>query len=99
MREVPALNRIQSEYGERGVTIVAVNMYPRTGLQQWRAYWRSVGGGPVTHAQVPGREAMGALRVRYPGSTLVLDRQGREVFRDSAATDHKTLKAAVERAL
>jgi hypothetical protein len=78
---------------------VAINIFPDLGLERWARYWRSVGGGEVVYAQDTRREAVRAFRVRAAGSTIVLDRQGREVYRDSSATDYETLKAAVERAL
>jgi hypothetical protein len=78
---------------------VAINIVPETGLEQWAEYWRSVGGGDVVYAQDTRREAVRAFRIRSAGSTIILDRKGREVYRDSSATDYETLKAAVERAL
>jgi len=99
VREAPALNRIQGEYKARGVTVVAVNIFPAAGLDHWTQYWKSVGGGDVVYAQDTRREAIRALQVRFAGATVVIDRQGREVWRDNSATDYETLKAAVERAL
>jgi hypothetical protein len=79
--------------------VVAVNIFPAAALDSWTRYWKSVGGGDVVYAQDTRREAVRALEVRSAGATVVLDRQGREVWRDHSATDYETLKSAVEQAL
>ncbi len=99
MREAPALGRIHRQYQEQGVTVVAVNIFPAAGLDYWAQYWKAAGGDDVVLAQDTSREAMLALKVRFAGATIVIDRQGREVWRDDDDTDYETLKAAVERAL
>ena len=99
MREAPALARIQKEYGDMGLDVVAVNIYPRAGLAYWKEYWQAVGGGDVIYAQDTRSEAVIALRVRSAGSTIVVNRQGREVYRDGSATTYEVLKTAVEKAL
>lgn len=99
MREAPALHRIQQEYGTRGVVVIAVNIFTGAGLAYWEEYWRGVGGGDVIYAQDTRHQATTALSVRTAGSTIVIDRNGREVYRDFSATDYATLKTAVEGAL
>lgn len=93
------MNRIHEEYKNQGVDVVAVNIFAAAGLAYWKEYWQMAGGGNVIYAQDTRHEAMRALKVRYSGSTIVLNRNGREVYRDQSATDYETLKAAVEKAL
>jgi hypothetical protein len=97
--EAPALARIQREYRDRQVEVIAVNVYPRTPLKEWRAYWKGVGGGDVTFAQDTGLAAARAMRVRSAGATVVFDRQGHVVYRDNRPTSYAELRAAVEKAL
>lgn len=99
MLEAPALARIQREYRSRQVEVIAVNIYLRTSLEEWRTYWKGVGGGDVTFAQDTGLAAARALRVRSAGATVIFDKQGHIVYRDNRATSYAELRAAVEKAL
>ena len=87
--------RIQSEYKNRGVVVVAVNIWPIFSLREWKAYWHRVGGGNAIFAQDKLPEEVFWVPA---GATIIIDRQGHEVFRDLMATSYKTLKSAIEKA-
>ena len=98
MREAPALARIQREYSGQKVDVIAINIFPSASLAEWKDYWQRAGGGDVIFAQDTRHEAMRALEIRSAGATVVVDREGREVYRDGSATAYHVLKAAVEKA-
>lgn len=93
------MNRVQSEYRDKGVEVIAVNLLPSAPLEYWRDFWRKFGGGDVTYAQDTRREAIRTLNIRTSGATVVINRKGQIVWRDLQATDYETLKEAVEKAL
>ncbi|MCZ6474231.1 MAG: hypothetical protein O6934_12395 [SAR324 cluster bacterium] len=97
--EAPALARIQTEYRSQGLEVIAVNLLLSAPLEYWRQYWRRVGGGDVVYAQDTRREAVRELRIQTAGATVVIDRQGRIVWRDLYASPYVELQAAVEKAL
>ncbi|HWP34126.1 MAG TPA: TlpA disulfide reductase family protein [Thermodesulfobacteriota bacterium] len=101
MLEAPALTRVQHERGAKGVEVVAINILPEQApFATWKAFWRAAGGGPgVRLAEDPAGRAAAAFNVRSIGTTIVLDRQGRIVYRDAGATAYETLRAAVDEAL
>ncbi len=99
MLEAPALTRIEQEYRGDGLKVIAVNVFPQIPLQKWERYFRRFGGdSEVVFAQDTRREAIMTLIVRTAGATIVLDKQGRIVFRDRLASTYQVLKDAVERA-
>ncbi|MCH9044513.1 MAG: TlpA family protein disulfide reductase [SAR324 cluster bacterium] len=96
--EAPALARIQSEYRDRNLEVIAVNVFSQFSLEDWEKYWREVGGGDVIYAHDPRREAIRTLNVRTAGATVIIDKQGRIAFKDQFATTYEELKEAVEKA-
>ena len=77
-----------------------INIWPVYSLQDWRAYWRLVGGGDAIFAQEdPNNQVFWMLGALSAGATIIIDRDGREVFRDISATPYETLKSAIEKAL
>ena len=79
--------------------VIAVNFYPGLHIQIWIDYWRAAGGGDVIYAEDTRREAIRALNIRTAGATVIIDKKGRIVFRDQAATTYGVLKIAVESAI
>ena len=98
MLEAPALARIQSEYPNGTLDVIAVNVFSQIPLEHWEKFWRDAGGGDAIYAHDPRREAIRTLNVRTAGATVIIDKQGRIVFKDESATTYKVLKEAVERA-
>ena len=92
MLEVPALAKIQKEYRDRKVQVIAVNYLRGIPLAQWRAYLERWGGGDMTYTQDLNFEAMRALNIRTMHSTVIVDRQGEIVFRDPETTAFEVLK-------
>lgn len=97
--EAPAIAKINSEYGKHGVITVVVNIWPVYSLQDWKAYWHLVGGGDAVFAQDPNARVFWMLEALSAGATIIIDRDGREVYRDIGATSYETLKSAIEKAL
>ena len=91
--------RIQSEFRNQNVEVIAVNINPRTHIQTWIAYWRASGGGDVIYAEDSRQEAIRALKIRTSGATVIIDKKGRIVFQDQYATRYGVLKFAVESAI
>ncbi len=78
--------------------MIAVNVFSQFSLESWEEFVRDAGGGDAIYAHDPRREAIRTLNVRTVGSTVIIDKQGRIVFKDGSATTYKVLKEAVERA-
>ncbi len=76
-----------------------MNVFPQFSLESWRRYWQMAGGGDVIFANDTNREAIMALKVQTPGATVVINKEGRIIFRDRFATTYDILKIAVESAL
>ena len=80
--------------------MVAVNIMPDATLQQWQSFWKSLGAGDVVWAQdAPDNQAVRAYNIQALGTTVVVDRKGRVVYRDAGATPYETLRSAVLKAL
>ena len=93
------LKRIQAEFKDKNLQVVAVNLFRHVSLGTWEEYWRGVGGGDVLYASDDKRQAILAFNVRTPGATVVVNRSGQVVFQDGYATDYKTMLQAVLKAL
>ena len=78
--------------------MIAVNVFSQFSLESWEKFLRDSGGGDAIFAHDPRREAIRTLNVRTVGSTVIIDKYGRIVFKDGFATAYKVLKEAVERA-
>ena len=76
--------------------VVAVNIFAAAGLDYWRKYLGKFGGGELIIAQDSRQEVMKAFQVRYAGTTIVIDSEGEEIFRDEKASSYAVLKNAVE---
>ncbi|MCH8077037.1 MAG: hypothetical protein IIC64_14625 [SAR324 cluster bacterium] len=78
------------------VDVIAVNVFPAAGLEKWRKYLTRFGGGDLIIAQDSRQEVVRAFRVRVAGTTIVIDIEGEEIFRDEVASSYAVLKNAVE---
>ncbi len=97
--EAPALGRIQNEFSDRGVNVVAINIRPWTNLERWRKFWKSTGAGDVVWAMDEGQRVGRLMKVTSAGTTIIIDRERRISYRDSGATPYETLRAAIARLL
>lgn len=75
-------------------------MLPRQfGLEDWKDFWWSVGGGDdVTIAEDIDMRVVSALKVRGLGTTIIINRNGQVVYRDSGATPYATLRSEMDKA-
>lgn len=96
MREVPALAKLQREFMMKGVDVVAVNIFAAAGLDYWREYLGKFGGENLIIAQDKRQKVMRALRVRFAGTTIVIGREGKEIFRSEQDASYAVLKRVLE---
>ena len=92
------LTRLQAEYGDRGLKIVAINVEPRLSLERWRTYWTGLGGGKVIWAQDEQYAATTAFNVQRLGTEIIVDTRGRVVSK-GADLGYERLKRRLEAAL
>jgi thiol-disulfide isomerase/thioredoxin len=96
MEEAAALNRLAPTWGN-AVDVVGVEMVPGTPDSYLQAFSAAVGGLSFPLAVDDGR-LVDRFDVQAVDTTVVLDRHGREVFRDAVPSDETTLRQAVARA-
>ncbi len=93
------MGRIQQEFGDRGLTVVAVNTAPFSSLEDWKEYWKSKDAEDVTWATDTTGELVQQFRVYSLGTTVIIDREGRIAYRDDTATPYEVLLAQVKEVL
>lgn len=94
------MGRIQEEFGEQGLEVVAINIVPDFGLERWRAFWKSIGAGDVVWAQdTDDNQAVRSYNVQSLGTTIIIGRDGKIVYRDAGATTYEKLREEVLKAL
>ncbi len=79
--------------------VVAINVFPQYTLRQWEAYWRSVGGGDALFAEDVNQRAIVAFNVRAAGTKIIIDREGKIVYRNVGVTTYEKLRSEVDKAL
>ncbi len=79
--------------------VVAINVFPQYSLRQWEAYWRSVGGGDALFAEDVNQRAIVAFNVRPAGTKIIIDREGKIVYRNGGVTTYEKLRSEVDKAL
>ena len=84
---------------DSGVDVVAINTQPFYNLQYWKTFWRGLGAGDVLWAQDSDYSAIAAYNVLNLGTTIIINRQGRIIYRDGGVTSYNKLRAEVEKAL
>ena len=94
--EAPALGKIQQEFKDDGLYVLAINISPFGSLEQWKTYWKSKDASDVIWAEDHEQEVVRLLRVLSLGTTIIIDRQGRITYRDDGATSYNTLRAKIE---
>ncbi len=93
--EAPALGRIQEEFVHKDVMVFAINIESGISLNQWREYWKGIGAADVLWATDEDHSVTRKLGVTSTGTTIIVDRNSRIVFRDSGATTYETLRDAI----
>jgi hypothetical protein len=79
--------------------VVAINIFPQYSLQQWEAYWRSVGGGDALFAEDTNQRAVVAFNIRAAGTKIIINRERQIVYRNGAVTTYEKLRSEVDKAL
>ena len=77
------------------MTVVAIDTFSYSSLGEWIDYWRSKGAGDVTWAAVGDGSVVRQFKVKYLGTTIIIDRQGRVSYRDAGPTPYETLKVEI----
>ena len=80
-REMPALDRLQAEHGDDGLAVVALSQDRGEALDKIRTFYDEEGVETLAIYRDP--SARSARELKAPGlpTTIVIDRQGREVGR------------------
>ncbi len=79
--------------------MVAVNIEPRSPLNQWVGFWRSTGAGDVLWGQDTTRSTPRAYSLFALGTEVIVDRQGAVAFRSDGATGYERLRSEIEKLL
>lgn len=94
--ELRNLSRINTEYADRGVDIVAPDIDPFTTTDDLRDFKSFVGGADYTWAQDDGGAVTRAYGVRALETTVIVDRSGHIAYRDETTTSVDAYRAALE---
>ena len=92
--ESRALARIQREYGER-VSIVAIDVDPTSTPNALAGFKQAADDGAFTWAFDAGQQVTNAYQVRALDTTLILDPEGRVIYRDAYPTHYDFFKEAL----
>ena len=83
---------------DRGLELVAVDIYPNDRLEDFIAFWRSNADTDVVFAKDHEAELIRSFSVLSLGQTTVIDREGYIVYNGSPL-DYDGLKKIVERVI
>lgn len=81
------------------MTVVAVNIEPRSPLEQWVSFWKSTGAGDVLWGQDTNGSTVKSYRLLAVGTEVIVDRQGSVVFRSDGSVGYKKLRSEIEKHL
>lgn len=94
--EGTALGQIIQEYGNK-VSIVAINIDPSATWDTINQFKQAAGNGAFAWAWDTDQKVTTAYQVTALDTTLILDREGRVVYRDELPTQYETLKSELEK--
>ena len=97
LAEAEAGGRIVRAFGDKGVRVLAIDADPSDSRGQLDQFISVAGNPPVTFAMDRTSEVTIAYKVRALDTTVIIDRQGRIVYRDEWPTDYKTLARVVSK--
>ena len=89
------MGRIQQEFGDQGLTVVAVNTVSYSSMEDWKQFWKSKGAADVTWANDANGELVRQFRVFSLGTTVIIDKEGHITYRDDSATPYDVLRSEV----
>lgn len=100
------LARLQSEYQDEGLQVLAINIQPSYySLQEWAGFMKQfapVGLEEATRAMAVQDVSNMAIRqyeLTYLGTEVLLDRNGQVVFRSETGAGESKLRSEIERVL
>jgi peroxiredoxin len=96
--ELAALSRVAEDFKDRGVVVLVLDVGGMSRDKVAPYYQRLGGGDDLRYAPDEGQQVARQLQVRFLGTTIVLDRDGRELYRDGEGTREEDLVAAVTEA-
>jgi len=91
LSEASALTQLQQEYGNQ-VNIMAIDVDPSSTPDLLRKFKSAAGNGNYIWAIDTGQKVTTAYQVTSLDTTLILDTQGRVVYRDQYPTPYQPLK-------
>ena len=81
------------------MTVVAVNIEPRSPLEAWIDFWKSTGAGDVLWGQDTDGSTIKEYRLVALGTEVIVGRQGSVAFRSDRPVGYKRLKSEIEKVL
>ena len=94
--EARALTQLQEEYGD-ALRIVLVDMDPSSSPQNLQQFIQAVGPNDLTWAFDPDGEFSRIYGIRVLDTTIILNENGREAYRDAYPTSYDTLRTELAR--
>jgi len=94
--EAQALARLRDEFGDV-LRVVLVDIDPSSSPQQLQQFIQAVGTNSLTWAFDTDGSFSRAYGIRVLDTTIILNEDGREVYRDAYPTSYETLKSELER--
>ncbi len=94
--EARALAQLQYEYGDV-LRVVLVDMDPSSSPQQLESFMQAVGSNSMTWTFDSDGNFSRTYGIRVLDTTIILDSNGREVYRDAYPTPYETLRGELER--
>jgi len=95
--EAAAAGRLVRTFPRSGLRVLAVDADPNDSLGQLRQFIAAAGNPPIEWAMDRSSRVTLAYRVRALDTTVIVDRNGRMVYRDEYPTDYATLASVVKR--
>jgi thiol-disulfide isomerase/thioredoxin len=92
--EAQALARLQQEYGDR-ISIIALDVDPTSTPEALARFKQAADDGPYTWAFDTDQRVTQVYEVRSLDTTVILDADGRVVYRDAFITPYQTLREAL----
>lgn len=103
---MPVLARLQSEYRDDGLQVLAINIQPSYySLDEWASYVKNyapIGLEEVAWAMAAQDVSYAAIRqyeLKWLGTQVLVDRNGKVVFRSETGASESRLRSEIERVL
>ncbi len=94
--EARALNALYEEYGDRGLSVLAIDIDPRDTETQLARFRRLAGNGRYLWARDLAQNVIRTYGVRALDTTIVIDRTGKIAYIDAFPTGHERLQIVIE---